>query len=125
MNAQVMPELNAAERDMMDQKQATRLQVVLCRADGKRTREIAEVLRIHPVSISVIVCGFNEQGVEGLPRQANHKPGMAPVSLKVIHRILKLVQPNGHTTLPIGRRERLRSGWAFRSGKLMTTPAMA
>jgi transposase len=86
----MMVQLLASEA--MDQKQATRLQVVLGRADGKRTREIAEVLRIHPVSISVIVHRFNDRGVEGLLRQANHKPGKAPVSQKVINRILKLVQ---------------------------------
>ena len=101
MRTQVLPQLNTAERDMMEQlltgqalnhNQATRLQVILGRADGRRTNEIAEVLRIHPVSISVIVRRFNERGLDGLLKQPNHKPGKAPLSQKVINRVLKLVQ---------------------------------
>ncbi len=101
MRTEVLPQLNATEREMMDQlltghaldhKQATRLQVVLGRADGKRTTEIADVLRIHPVSVSVIVRRFNQRGVEGLLKQPNHKPGKVPISQEVINRVLKLVQ---------------------------------
>lgn len=101
MRTPILPQLNTAERDMMDQllksealnhKQATRLQVILGKADGKRTGEIAEVLRIHPVSISVIVHRFNEHGVDGLLKQPNHKPGKASLSQKVINRVLKVVQ---------------------------------
>jgi transposase len=101
MPAQILPQLNAAERDMMDHllkgealnhKQATRLQVILGKADGKRTSEIAEVLRIHPVSISVIVRRFNERGVDGLLKQPNHKPGKTPLTQKVINQVLKVVQ---------------------------------
>jgi hypothetical protein len=75
MQAQVLPEVNEAERDMMkhllasqslDHCQATRFQVVLGRAEGKPTSAIAGVLRIHPVSVSDIVHRFNEHGVEGL-----------------------------------------------------------
>jgi transposase len=104
MRAQVRPQLNAAERNMMERllaseslgaRQAARLQVVLGRADGKSTSEIAEVLRIHPVSVSDIVHRFNASGVEGLLKQPNHKPGKAPVSQKVINRVLKLVQTQG------------------------------
>jgi transposase len=76
----------------LNHNQATRLQVVLGRADGKRTKEIAEVLRVHPVSISVIVRRFNERGVDGLLKQPNHKPGKAPLNQKVVNRVLKLVQ---------------------------------
>ncbi len=78
--------------EALNHKQATRLQVILGRADGKRTSEIAEVLRIHPVSISVIVRRFNERGVDGLLKQPNHKPGKAPLSQNVINRVLKVVQ---------------------------------
>jgi len=101
MRTEILPQLNVAERDMMEQllvgealnhKQATRLQVVLGRADGKRTSAIAEVLRIHPVAISVIVRRFIERGLDGLLKQANHKPGKAPVSQKVVNQVLKLVQ---------------------------------
>jgi len=101
MRAQVRPQLNAAERDVMERllaseslsaRQSARLQVVLGRADGKWTSEIAEVLRIHPVSVSDIVHRFNAHGVDGLLKQPNHKPGKAPIGQKVINRVLKLVQ---------------------------------
>lgn len=51
-----------------------------CRADGKRTIEIADALRIHPVSVSVIVRSYSQRGVEGRSRQPNHKPGKPPFS---------------------------------------------
>jgi transposase len=101
MPARVLPKVNAAERDMMERllaseslnhRQATRLQVVLGRAEGKRTNDLAAVLRIHPVSISDIVHRFNKYGVDGLLKQPNHKPGKAPVSQAVINRVLKVVQ---------------------------------
>jgi transposase len=101
MPSAVLPKLNAAERRMMDQllateslnhKQATRLQVVLGKADGKTTTEIASVLRIHIETVSDIVHRFNEYGVDGLLKQPNHKPGKAPVRQEVINRVLKLVQ---------------------------------
>ncbi len=97
----VLPELNATERRMMERllateslahKQATRLQVVLGRADGKTTSDIASVLRIHAQTVSDIVHRFNQYGVDGLLKQPNHKPGKAPVSQQVINRVLKLVQ---------------------------------
>lgn len=78
--------------EALNHKQATRLQVILGRADGKRTSDIAEVLRIHPVSVSVIVRRFNERGLDGLLKQPNHKPGKAPLDQKVINRVLKVVQ---------------------------------
>jgi transposase len=101
MNTPVLPQLNETEREVMEQllaggtldhKQATRLQVVLGRANRKPTAEIAEILRIHPVSVSVIVRKFNERGVEGLLKQPNHKPGKVAVSQAVINQVLKLVQ---------------------------------
>ena len=101
MPAAVLPKLNAAERRVMDRllateslnhNQATRLQVVLGRADGKATSAIAAVLRIHPETVSDIVHRFNKYGVDGLLKQPNHKPGKAPVSQEVINRVLKVVQ---------------------------------
>jgi transposase len=101
MRMQVLPFLNAAERSVMEEllaggslnhRQATRFQVVLGRADGKATGELAEVLRINPVSVSVIVRRFNNTGVDGLLKQPNHVPGKAPVSQQVVTRVLKVVQ---------------------------------
>jgi len=101
MPTAVVPHLNEAERSMMGQllgtaalghKEATRLQVVLNRAEGKRTNEIASMLRIRAETVSDIVRRFNEHGVEGLLKQPNHKPGKAPVSQSIINRVLKVVQ---------------------------------
>jgi len=101
MRAQVLPRLNAAERELMEQllsshsldhRQGTRLRVVLGRADGMTTSELAEVLRIHPMSVSDMVHRFNQYGVEGLLKQPNHKPGKAPVNQRVVNRVLKMVQ---------------------------------
>jgi transposase len=93
--------VNQAERDLMEKllaseslnhRQATRLQVILGRADGKRTSDLAEVLRIHAASVSDMVHRFNTYGVDGLLKQPNHKPGKAPVSQKVVNQVLKVVQ---------------------------------
>jgi len=101
MPVAVLPKLNGTERRVMDRllateslnhRQATRLQVVLGRADGKTTTEIASVLRIHVETVSDIVHRFNQYGVDGLLKQPNHKPGKAPVSQDVVNRVLKLVQ---------------------------------
>jgi transposase len=73
------------------QVQASRFQVVLNRAGGKGTNEIAEILRIHPVSVSQIVRRFNEGGIAALLKQPNHKPGLAPVPLEVQREICRLV----------------------------------
>jgi len=101
MRMQVWPFLNPPERKVMDEllaggslnhRQATRLQVVLGRADGKSTTELAEVLRIHPVTVSDIVHRFNENGLDGLLTQPNHVPGKPPVSERTVNRVLTLVQ---------------------------------
>ncbi len=96
MRTQVLPQLNTAERDLMeellasqslDHPQARRLHVVLGRADGKTTTELAQVLRIHAMSVSNIVHRFNEYGVGGLLNQPNHKPGKEPpgICLERLH----------------------------------------
>lgn len=101
MSIAVLPRINAAERRMMDQllateslnrKQAARLQVVLGKADGKTTTELASVLRIHVATVSDIVNRFNEYGLDGLLKQPNHKPGKEPVSQEIVKHVLKLVQ---------------------------------
>ena len=53
-------------KEALNHKQATRVQIILGRADGNRTSEI------HPVSTSVIVRRFNERGLDGLLKQPNH-----------------------------------------------------
>ena len=101
MATAVLPKLNEAERQVMDHllateslthRQATRLQVVLARADGKGTNAIASVLRIDAETVSDIIHRFNDYGLGGLLKQPNHKPGKAPVSQKIINQVLKVVQ---------------------------------
>jgi transposase len=101
MRKQVVPVVNGAERELMerlvstdrlDNRQATRVRVVLGRADGQGTTELSRALRIHPVTVSVIVHRYNESGLEGLLKQPNHKPGRAPVEQTVVNEILHMVQ---------------------------------
>jgi hypothetical protein len=101
MRTQVLPRLNPAERNVMEElskgeslnrKQATQLEVVLGRGEGKSTWEIEGVFRIGPVSISVRVPRLNERGVVGLLKEANHKPGKAALVLTPVNRVLKFVQ---------------------------------
>jgi predicted mannosyl-3-phosphoglycerate phosphatase (HAD superfamily) len=60
----IIPQLNDVEKETMEKMlnnrnlkhvQASRFQVVLNRASGKGANEIAEMLHIHPVSVSQIV----------------------------------------------------------------------
>ncbi len=71
-------------------RQAVRLQIVLNRADGRRTSELSQVLHVHPVTISQVVGRFNESGLEGLLEVANRKPGKPPMAQKTVERILEL-----------------------------------
>lgn len=100
MAPRIYPDLNEVEKELMEQMlgsktlkhvQAVRLQVVLNRAERKSTNQIAHTLRVHPVSVSQIVHRFNESGVEGLLKQPNHKPGLAPVSAEVEKQICTIV----------------------------------
>jgi transposase len=78
--------------DRLDNRQATRIRVVLGRADGQRTTDLARVLRIHPMTVSDIVHRYNESGLEGLLKQPNHRPGRAPVEQAKVNEVLQLVQ---------------------------------
>ena len=75
MGRVIAPVANEAELAVLDRvledaslkhKHAVRVQVVLNRARGKRTTDIAEYLRVHPVSVSKWVRMFNEGGIERL-----------------------------------------------------------
>jgi transposase len=100
MSRNIIPQLNDVEKEIMEKLlnnrnlmhvQASRFQVVLNRAKGKGTNEIAEMLHIHPVSVSQIVRRFNEGGIPALLKQPNHKPGLAPVAVEVQQEICRLV----------------------------------
>jgi hypothetical protein len=61
-----------------------RLQIVLDRADGKRTSHLASSLKVRGRTISEIVERFNVRGIEGLLQQPSKKPGKPPVSDAVV-----------------------------------------
>ncbi len=109
MAKQILPNLNDVEKETMQNMlssktlkhvQAVRMQVVLNRAKRKSTNEVADMLRIHPVSVSQIVHRFNDLGIAGLLKQPNHKPGLTPVSQKIEQEICRIVsqeKPKGAT----------------------------
>lgn len=73
-------------------RQVIRLQVVLNRADGQRTSQIASTLRIRDRSVSEIVGRFNQRGLQGLLHQPSKKPGKAPVAGAVESELVRLVK---------------------------------
>ena len=99
-NRDVLPAVNETEIQTMqlmlggnqlDHRQAVRLQVVLARAQKRRTTDVAALLRITAVSVSVIVKRFNRYGIDGLMTQQNHKPGKAPIELAVEREVVRIV----------------------------------
>jgi transposase len=64
---------------------------VLGRAGGRGTVELAEALRVHPVSISGWVHLFNEAGIEALVHDATRHPGKAPIGGEVEKEVCRLV----------------------------------
>ena len=110
MSREVLPEIAEAEVEVLDHllrsearlkhKHAVRVQAVLGRASGRGTMELAEALRVHPVSISQWVRLFNEQGIEALVRDATRQPGKAPITDDVEKDVLRIVgheEPEGET----------------------------
>lgn len=110
MSREVLPRISDAEVEVLDQllsseaglkhKHAVRVQAVLGRANGRGTVELAEALRVHPVSISQWVRLFNEEGIEALVRDATRRPGKAPISRDVEKEVCRIVaneRPEGAT----------------------------
>jgi len=100
MARQVFPVLNEAEKKTMERllssktlkhAQAVRIQIVLNRHQKKKTNEIADMLHVHPVTVSQVVHRFINSGIGGLLVQPNHKPGLAPIPLKVEQEIYRIV----------------------------------
>jgi transposase len=89
MSREVLPCLNAEDKDLMEKilaagtirhKFAVRLQAVLHRANGKGTNDIAGFLGIHPMTVSLYVKRYNTGGLDALIRDKTRKPGKPPVS---------------------------------------------
>ena len=68
-----------------------RIQVVLNRARGVSTNDVARFLGIDPVTVSRYVKRFNEGGVHALVNDKTRKPGKAPVSTEMKNEITRIV----------------------------------
>lgn len=97
----VVPVINAVERETMERllagkalehRQVLRMQIVLNRADGKHTSDLASTLKVRPRTISEVVGRFNLRGIEGLLQQPSKKPGKPPVSDAVETEVCRLVK---------------------------------
>jgi len=96
----ILPKVTAAEHLLLESlltrrglkhKHAVRVQVVLNRAAGMRTTDIAQALHVHPVTVSQWVHRFHQGGVEGLIHDQTRRPGKAPVPAKIEREICRLV----------------------------------
>jgi transposase len=97
----VVPVMNEAERETMEKllgskslehRQVLRMQIVLNRADGKHTGELASTLKVRARTISEVVERFNLRGIEGLLQQPSKKPGKPPVSDAVETKLCQIVK---------------------------------
>lgn len=100
MPRNILPVINQAERFTMENllrrgglrhKHAVRIQVVLNRADGMRTNDIAKTLRVHPASVSQWVHRFEHAGINGLTHDQTRLPGKARVSAQTEKEICRIV----------------------------------
>jgi len=96
----VLPKISEAERELMEKilargelkhKHGVRVQVVLNRAMGMKTNDIARALHVHPVSVSQWVHRFRESGIEGLTHDQTRRPGKSPISSEVEQQVVQLV----------------------------------
>ena len=95
-----IPETTDSDMELMERllkqgqiqhKFAQRVQVVLNRARGKSTGDIAEFFGIDPVTVSRYVKRFNEGGVHALLTDKTRKPGKVPISTEVKNEITRIV----------------------------------
>jgi transposase len=70
-------------------KFAARLLTVLNRAKGKGTNDIAAILGIHPMTVSVYVKRYNSGGIQSLITDKTRKPGKPPITEKLKNEICK------------------------------------
>jgi hypothetical protein len=89
MKREILPVLNAKDEYLMENilaagrikhKFAVRLLTGLNRAKGKGTNEIAAILEIHPMTVSLYVKRYNAGGIQSLVADKTRKPGKAPIS---------------------------------------------
>ena len=71
-------------------KHVRRAHVVLCSADCLPVQEVARRARVSRPAVWRWQARYAEQGVEGLLRDKTRKPGRAPLSAKVVAKVLDL-----------------------------------
>jgi transposase len=98
MKREILPALNVEDKDLMENilaagrikhKFAVRLLTVLNRAKGKGTNDIAAILGIHPMTVSLYVKRYNAGGMRLLVADKTRNPGKAAISEDVKNEICK------------------------------------
>jgi transposase len=88
MKREILPVLNAEDKTLMENmpaagkikhKFAARLLTVLHRAKGKGTNEIAAIVGIHPMTLSLYAKRCNTGGIQPLVSGKTRKPGKTPI----------------------------------------------
>ena len=86
-------------------KHVQRARIVLCSADHLPVQEVARRASVSRPAVWRWQARYAEQGVEGLLRDRTRKPGRAPLSAKVVAKVMDLTcsEPPGHATHWTGR----------------------
>ncbi len=86
-------------------KHVQRARIVLCSADRLPVQEVARRASVSRPAVWRWQARYAEQGVEGLLRDRTRKPGRAPLSAKVVAKVMDLTcsEPPGHATHWTGR----------------------
>jgi len=86
-------------------KHVQRAQIVLCSAERLPVLEVARRVGVSRPAVWRWQARYAEQGVDGLLRDKTRKPGRAPLSAKVVAKILELTcsEPPGEVTHWTGR----------------------
>src|SRR5215470_5532633 len=86
-------------------KHVQRAHIVLFSADRLRVQEVARRTGVSRPAVWRWQARYAEQGVDGLLRDKTRKPGCAPLSAKVVAKVIDLTcsEPPGHATHWTGR----------------------
>jgi transposase len=86
-------------------KHVQRAHILLCSADRLPVQEVARRASVSRPAVWRWQARYAEQGVEGLLRDRTRKPGRAPLSAKVVAKVMDLTcsEPPGHATHWTGR----------------------
>ena len=86
-------------------KHVQRAHIVLCSADRLPVQEVARRAGASRPSVWRWQARYAEQGVDGLLRDKTRKPGRAPLSARVVAKVMDLTcsEPPGHATHWTGR----------------------